>query len=438
MRARTIFASVEIPPHVFHRNIAALYLAHELVVVFFTHRTTDDFTDLREEHIRTLNGAAVLIDLHVESLDVFRIVGHDDRLPEVVFHQITFMLAGQVDTPRHGILKLLSGFDCFLKYANALGVGETHEILLEHSFETGDETLVYHLVEELEIVLAVVEGPFHTILDEVFLQIHQSLLLEESHFGLYHPKLGQMAGRVGVLGTECGAESIDGTKCRGTKFAFELSAHCERSGLAKEVVIILDVPFLVFLKVVEILCGHLKHLAGSLTVAGCDDGCVEIEEPMLVEIAVDGHSHVMANAEYGSKGVGAETQVGILAHIFEALPFLLHRIVTRAKTVDLYLFALDFGSLSSTLTLHQRAHNAQAGTGGDALEQVGIHQGGIDNYLYILDCRTVVESDEINGFTTAMGTHPSFHIDIFSKIGADKSINNFCSFHLQTVYFLRS
>ena len=159
---------------------------------------------------------------------------------------------------------------------------------------------------------------------------------------------------------------------------------------------------------------------------------------MLVEIAVDGHSHVMANAEYGSKGVGAETQVGILAHIFEALPFLLHRIVTRAKTVDLYLFALDFGSLSGTLTLHQRAHNAQASTGGDALEQVGIHQGGIDNYLYILDCRTVVESDEINGFTTAMGTHPSFHIDIFSKIGADKSINNFCSFHLQTVYFLRS
>ena len=49
MRARAESACVEIPPHVFHWDIALLYFTHEFAVVFFTHGTSDNLSYLREE-----------------------------------------------------------------------------------------------------------------------------------------------------------------------------------------------------------------------------------------------------------------------------------------------------------------------------------------------------------------------------------------------------
>ena len=50
--------------------------------------SSDDFADLGEEHVHGADGLAVLVLLHVEGLDVARIVGEDDRTLEVLLHQV--------------------------------------------------------------------------------------------------------------------------------------------------------------------------------------------------------------------------------------------------------------------------------------------------------------------------------------------------------------
>ena len=397
--AASVFAGVEVPPHVLHGDMALLNLAHELVVALLADRTADDLADLWEKHVGALYGLFHLlavengflgIDLHVEGLDALGVVGHDDGLLEVLFHEVTLVLAGQVVAPFAGELELLSVLDGFLQDADTLGVGEAHKVGLQHAFETLYEALVHHLVEELEVLAAVVERPFHAELDEVLFEVHEFGKVDEGHFGLHHPELSQVARGVAVLGAERGTEGVDGTQGGGCKLAFELSAHGEGSLLAEEVVGVDDVPLLVLLQVVEVLGSDLEHLAGTFAVAGGDEGCVEIEIAVLVEIGVDGHGHVVANAEHSTKGVGSGTQVCHGAQVFPAGTLLLEGIGVVAVTENLNGGGLYFAGLSCGGAFHELSHYAEAGTCGDAAERFLVEIGVIAHYLNVLDGASVV------------------------------------------------
>ena len=52
MRTGTELTRIQIPPHILHRNVKFFDTGHQLVVVRFTFRTTDNFTDLREKNIQ--------------------------------------------------------------------------------------------------------------------------------------------------------------------------------------------------------------------------------------------------------------------------------------------------------------------------------------------------------------------------------------------------
>ena len=66
------------------------------------------------------------------------------------------MLTGQVITPIAGELELLTVLDSLLQDIDTLGIGQAYEGLLQHTFQAGDQCLVYHLVQELQVILAVV------------------------------------------------------------------------------------------------------------------------------------------------------------------------------------------------------------------------------------------------------------------------------------------
>ena len=51
-------------------------------------------------------------------------------------------------------------------------------------------------VEEFKVVLAVLQSPTDTVLDEVFLKIHQTSEVEECYLRLNHPELCQVARSV--------------------------------------------------------------------------------------------------------------------------------------------------------------------------------------------------------------------------------------------------
>ena len=337
------------------------------------------------------------------------------------------MLAGQVVAPVAGELKLAAILHGLLEDADAFGIGQTDEVLLEHSFKALNEALVNHLVEELKVVLAVVQSPAHAVLDEILLQVHQFLEVHEGDFGFYHPELGQVARRVGVFGAECGAEGVDSTEGRSTELAFQLSAHSERSHFAEEIVGVVNRTLFVLLEVVEILGGHLEHLTSTFAVAGSDDGRMEIEESVLVEILVNGHGHVVANAEDCAKRVGAQTQMSVLAHILEGLPFLLHGIVCIASAEDFDRGGLNLHGLSCTLAFNQRSLYGKASARGDLLQHLIVKLIHVGHNLYVLNGRTIVEGDEVDHFAASAGTHPSFDADSCAEILTQEEFCNFCS-----------
>ena len=418
VRTRAVFADIEVPPNVFVRNSHFLGASHECIVVFFTNRTTDDFTDLREEHIGALHRFAVFVGLHVERLDFLRVINHDHRLLEVLFHEIAFVFGSQVAAPVYGELKLFALGNGFFEQTNTFCVRQTHEFGVDHGVQAIEQGFVDHIIEEFEVLSAVFECPTYAVLDEVFFEIHQLREVHKGNFRLNHPELRKVARGVRVFGAEGRTEGVDRTECCGTEFAFELSRYGQARALTEEVVGIVDLSFVIFAQIIEILRRYLEHLSGTFAVTGRNDRAVEIAEAVFVEVGVNGHRHLMANAEDGTESVGAQTQMGVLTHVFKRLSFLLHGVIAAASTVDFDLCGLDFGGLSRALTFHQRTFYAKASTGGDEFEQFAVKLLNVGHNLHVLDGRSVVEGDETYAFTAATGAYPAFNADFCSEIGA--------------------
>ena len=169
-------AGVKIPFHILHWNVTFLDFVQKLVITFLTNRTTDNLTNLWEEnvsslygwsHLLTIKHRILLVYLHIESLDSLWIVGHDDRLLEVLLNEEALVLGSKVVAPVARELEFLAILDGLLQDLDALGVRQMHEAVLQHTFETLDERGVDEFVEELKLLAAVVESPAYAMLDEV-------------------------------------------------------------------------------------------------------------------------------------------------------------------------------------------------------------------------------------------------------------------------------
>ena len=99
VRTSTETASIEIPPHILHRNVQFLDATHQFFVAFFTFRTTDNFANLREENVHSTNRLAIFVHLHVECLDFLRVVRQNHRLLKVFLNEEAFMLARKGQHP---------------------------------------------------------------------------------------------------------------------------------------------------------------------------------------------------------------------------------------------------------------------------------------------------------------------------------------------------
>ena len=86
---------------------------------------------------------------------------------------------------------------------------------------------------------------------------------------------------------------------------------------------------------------------------------------MLMEIGVNSHGHVVADAHDSTESISAQTHVSMLTHILEALSLLLHGIVAAAHAVDLDSLSLNLRGLACSGTLDKFANHAKAGASGD-------------------------------------------------------------------------
>ena len=238
-----------------------------------------------------------------------------------------------------------------------------------------------------------------------------------------------MAWSIRILSAERRAEGVDSTQGGSSQLALQLTRNGQRGLLTKEVVVIDNLTLLVLLQVVEVLGSYLEHVACTLTVAGGNQRGVEVEETVLVEIGMDGHRHIVTDAHHSTKGVGTQAHMGILTHSLERLALLLHGVVVAAETIDLQLGGLDLTGLTSTLALYQHALGIDAGTCGDVLQQLLVKLGGVNDNLYVLDGRTIVQRDEVDSLRTAMRAHPTLYANFLAIFCALQHINNLCSLH---------
>ena len=72
-------------------------------------------------------------------------------------------------------------------------------------------------------------------LEEPLGQVHVVVELEEGHFRLDHPELGQVPRGVGVLGAERGAEGVDLAQRAGEDLGLQLAADGQIGGPLEEV-----------------------------------------------------------------------------------------------------------------------------------------------------------------------------------------------------------
>ena len=104
---------------------------------------------------------------------------------------------------------------------------------------------------------------------------------------------------VGVLCTEGRSEGVDVAECLCISLAVELSAYSEVGLLAKEVLAVVYSSVLVSAAdVLHIQCGYLEHLSCTLTVASCDQRCMNVNKSSLLEEFVDRISAQGTYTEY--------------------------------------------------------------------------------------------------------------------------------------------
>ncbi len=86
-------------------------------------------------------------------------------------------------------VELMAVLDGLLQNLDALRIRQMHKLCIDHALQTPDESLVYHIVQELQIIGAVFKCPAYTILDEILFKFHQFIQVHEADFRLNHPKL---------------------------------------------------------------------------------------------------------------------------------------------------------------------------------------------------------------------------------------------------------
>ncbi len=151
--------------------------------------------------------------------------------------------------------------------------------------------------------------------DELLLDFHQLVQVAEGHFRFDHPELGQVAAGLGFLGPESRPEAIDFAKSHDIGFVVELA------GLGE-----------VGLALVEIF---------RLEEGGCpfhrrrgQDGCIHVDEAILLEPLTNGRDDRGAHAQDGPLAGHADPQMAVVEGKIHALFFERHRVVFAGQLDD--------------------------------------------------------------------------------------------------------
>ena len=379
-------AQVQVPVVVGLVHAQLVHAGHQLVVVLFTLAAADQLADAGHQHICGCHGLAVRVLLHVEALDLLRVVGDEHRLFEHHLGQVALVLGLDVHAPLHRELELLV---VLLQDLDGLGVADAAKLAVCHQLQTLDEALVDELVEEGHFIRAVVQHVADDVLGHGLGGVHVAGQIAECHLRLDHPELGGVTGGKALLGTEGGAEGVHLAECHGHGLGFQLAGNGQVDRLLEKVLGVIHGAVLVLGHILKVEGGHAEHLACALTVGRGEQRRVRVNEAVLLEELVDGVGSGAAHAESGVEGVGAGAQGGHGAQIFHAhLLFLQRILVRRAVAQDLHTVGIQLKGLLCLRGEHQLALDAQAAV-----------QTGVDHLIVV--CQLACFQHDLQGLEAA-------------------------------------
>ena len=263
------------------------------------------------------------------------------------------MLGLQVGAPLDFILEVVV---VLLQQLDGVGVGHAGKVAGCDQLEALDQALVKELVEEGQLVGAVVQQVADDVAGHGLGGLEIGVQVGEGHLGLDHPELGGVAGVVALLGAEGGAERVDVAQRHGHGLGLQLAGNGQVDRTLEEVLRVVNAALVVAGDVVEVKGGHLEHLTGALAVRAGKNRRMHVGKAVLMEELVQGERRLAAHAERSVEGVGAGAQVGHGAQVVHAHLLFLQRIVAAAGAEHGDFIRIDFKGL-----LGARGHNNAAG-----------------------------------------------------------------------------
>jgi hypothetical protein len=332
--------------------------------------STDDLADAGSEYVHGRDGFLVVVEAHIERLDVFRVV-HYDYGPANVVGQEALVLGLQIQPPFHGELEALAGL---LEDLDGIGVRDAVEARLDEFFHARDALLVDAIGEELHVVRPLVQERAEDRLEESLGQVGVGVEVGKGDLRLDHPELGQVARGKGMLGTKGGAERVYLRQGQAIGLDIQLARDGQERGPAEEVFREIDLPRGSLAKVRQIERGNSEHCAGAFGVAGSDDRRMDPVEPVFVKELVGRHRERVAYARHCAKGVRAWPKMGHFTQEFECVVLRLDGIGIRIfdPAQDLHVLGLHFDGLSLAVGAHQFPRACHSAAGGDLQDLAGV------------------------------------------------------------------
>ena len=334
------------------------------------------------------------------------------------------MLALQVATPSARELEFLAAL---AKDTDTLGVVKPYKVASNNTTEALDKFLVEHIIEELQVAHTVVECVLNAVFDKLLSQRHIVLQVVERHLGLNHPELCQVAGSIGVLGTEGGTKGVNLTKRESTQLTLQLTRHGQCSLASKEVLRVINLTVLALGHIVQVESCNIEHSTCALAVRSGNQRGVPIVEALVVEELMNCVCHSVADTEHSTKGVGAGAEIGNLAEELHRVTLLLQGVVAICLTVNLNLFCLHLHGLTRAYRLNKRTLHAKASTCGNLLQESLVGSCHIHNYLNVVNGRAVIEGDERHILVAAFCAHPTLHNNLLTLgLGGEQINDSYC------------
>ena len=306
MAAGAVLAQVAVPPVVLRVHAQLLDAGLQHLQPLLALGAADELADAGDQAVGGGHRLAVVVLAHIEGLDLLGVVGDEHRALVHLLGEVALVLGLQVAAPVDLEVKLVV---VLLQDLHRLGVGHPGKVGGGHMLQPLLQALVHKGVEEVHLVGALV----HDIADDVFDHglgiVHIVAQVGKGHLGLDHPELGGVALGIGLLRPEGGAEGVHVAEGHGEVLGVELAGHGEAGPLAEEVLGVVHGAVGILGHVLQVQGGHLEHLAGTLAVAGGDDGGVHVDKAPVLEEAVDGVGGYRAHPEGGGEQIRSGPQV---------------------------------------------------------------------------------------------------------------------------------